>query len=110
MSRKVEMIESLLEGGHEKDLYDLLMGVSTFNRKNRPEVKAELPTIELTKLVGAVREHLLFISKYGASKSHVIEDGRHHFAYPGKLSEWLNLDAPGIYEDDLESLYNSDAR
>jgi hypothetical protein len=110
MSRKVEMIKSLLESGHEKDLYDLLMGISTFNRKDRSEIKAEPPTIELTKLVGAVRAHLLFISKYGVSKSHVIENSHHHFAHPEKLSEWLSLDAPGIYEDDLESLYNNDAR
>ncbi|WP_157798621.1 hypothetical protein [Dyella ginsengisoli] len=110
MSKKIEMIKSLLENGHERDVYDLLMGVSTFSRRDRQEAKAEQPTIELTKLVGAVREHLLFISKYGTGKSHVIEDGSHHFSYPDKLSEWLSLDAPGIYEDDLESLYNSGTR
>lgn len=109
MSRKVEMIRSLLERGYARDLYDLLMGVSIFNRKGRSEVKSEPPTIELTKLVGTVRSHLLFISKYGESKSHVIENDAHHFAYPDRFVEWLCLDAPGIYEDDLESLYNDKA-
>ena len=109
MPNKVEMIESLLEVGREKDIYDLLTGVSTFNRRGRLKTEASLPTIELTKLVGMARLHLLFVSKYGVNKSHVIEDGCHHFAYPDKFAEWLNLDAPGIYEDDLESLYNSEA-
>jgi hypothetical protein len=107
MSRKVEMINSLLESGHEKELYELLTAVSTFNRKKQPERGSGLPPIELTKLVGMVREHLLFISRHGVGKSHVIEDGRHSFAYPDKFSEWLNLDAPGIYDDDLELLYKN---
>ena len=107
MATKVEMITWLLKNGHERDLYDLLVGASPYNQRIGSDVVQDTPSIELTKLVGLVREHLYFLSKFGEGKTHVIDNELHYFSYPNKLSEWLMLDAPGVHEKDLDRLYAS---
>lgn len=104
---KIGIIKLLLEKGEALSLYDLLRGASAHNRERHAADKDPLPPIDLTKIVGAVRDHLYFVSKFGDGKTHVIDNGRHYFAYPEKFDEWLRIDAPGIHFDDLERLYES---
>jgi hypothetical protein len=102
---KAALIRTLIESGNAADLYDLMRGLSVHNlRLAVDDASQELPSLHLTRLVGAARNHVHFISKFGSGETHVVEHGAHYFAYHQKFELWLAEEAPGVLLEELKSL------
>ncbi|MGK5060462.1 hypothetical protein ACQ4WY_26355 [Janthinobacterium sp. LB2P49] len=81
-------------------LYEIVVGISKYN-------KGEESPIDMSEYEQSawqlVIHHLEYLSKYGDSTPMVEVNGRKWFAHPEQFEIWLELGAPGVALDELQS-------
>lgn len=103
------MLYALLATRKESEVYELLKNATLSGQPANEDESVRLPELDLVRLIGSVRSHLQFVSRFGHDLRHVEdENGGHHFSYPEKLEEWLRLDAPGLSQTQVHDLFIAD--
>lgn len=100
LSYKANSIWRLVSAGKAGDVLALMEGDSPYTT----EVSEGAPVDRaLGRIWMGALHHLRFVAEFGQNAKPQIKDGRAESPFPDLFEEWLEADAPGIGEADLDS-------
>ena len=95
-----EKVTSLLHTGGAKELHQILMGMSPFCQE---DVSSPALTDEEQELWTLAVHHLAFVAENGLEATAFWREGLFHCPYPEEFQKWLEMNAPGLAEEDLDA-------